>query len=150
MNAIKKRYWSGRNVISNQWYKQILNEIRTWVVLQFCHRVRNYSNGFTKCFLLARTDLPPLMLPACTVCDNLYSRPSTSLFPHLYHVSARGISAPVQTHTDWERFRSLTSDVISLRIQNDTAEEAEKAACNLTASVARHTACRHVNSHLRK
>jgi hypothetical protein len=43
--------------------------------------------------------------------------------------------APVGSHTDWERFRSLASDLISPRIQTDTADNADRAACNF-ASIA--------------
>jgi len=56
------------------------------------------------------------------------------LFNILDHVSVWDISAPVETYTDWERFRSLAYDLISPRIQIDTAEEAEKAATTFAAT----------------
>jgi hypothetical protein len=48
------------------------------------------------------------------------------LFHMLDHVSTRDISAPVEIHTDWERFQSLASDLISPRTQIHTCEDAEK------------------------
>jgi len=57
-------------------------------------------------------------------------------FHILGHVIARNTLAPVEIHTDWERFHSIISDLISLRIQSDTADQAERAACNFTASTA--------------
>jgi len=70
-----------------------------------------------------------------TVSDVLDSH--LQIFFHILdHVSARDISAPVETHTDWERYRSLASDLIPPRIQIDTVEEEEKAASAFTASVA--------------
>jgi hypothetical protein len=58
--------------------------------------------------------------------------------PNLFQimVDTRDISAPVETHTDWKRFRSLASDLTSPRMEIGTAEEAERAACNFAASVA--------------
>jgi hypothetical protein len=56
------------------------------------------------------------------------------------HFSARDISAPVEKHTDWERFRSLTSEIISPRIQIDTLEGAVKPACNSQSLLPLHIA----------
>jgi hypothetical protein len=58
------------------------------------------------------------------------------LFHILNHVSTRGISAPAEIHTDWERFQSLASDFISPRIQIRTVIDAERTACNFRASIA--------------
>jgi hypothetical protein len=58
------------------------------------------------------------------------------LFHILDHVSTRDILAPVEIHTNWERFRSLASQLISLRIQIDTVDVAERAVYNFAASVA--------------
>jgi hypothetical protein len=48
------------------------------------------------------------------------------LFHILDHISTY-ISAPVEFHIDWERFRSLTSDLISPMIKIDTVNETEFA-----------------------
>jgi hypothetical protein len=58
------------------------------------------------------------------------------LFHMLDHVSTRDISAPIEIHTDWERFQSLASDLISPTIQIHTFEDAEEAACKFAASIA--------------
>jgi hypothetical protein len=49
---------------------------------------------------------------------------------------ALGTFQPQLKPTDCERFRSLASDVIPPRIQTDTAEECEKAAPAVIASIA--------------
>jgi hypothetical protein len=54
----------------------------------------------------------------------------------LDYVNAGDILAPVEIHTVWELFQSLVSELISPRIQINTADEAEKAACNFAASIA--------------
>jgi hypothetical protein len=46
------------------------------------------------------------------------------------------ISDPVDKFTDWERFESLASELISRRIQINLREEADKAAREFTASIA--------------
>jgi len=71
-----------------------------------------------------------------TVSDILDSDHVPVLFHILDYVSARNILAPVEIHTDWELFRSVASDLISPRIQIDTADDTERAACNFAASVA--------------
>jgi hypothetical protein len=71
-----------------------------------------------------------------TVCDILDSDHLPILFHILDHVSSRDILAPVGSHTDWERFRGLVSDLISPRIQIDTANEADRAAYNFEATTA--------------
>jgi hypothetical protein len=48
------------------------------------------------------------------------------------HVSTRDISAPVEIHTDWERFQSVASDLISPKTQIHTCED----ACNFAATIA--------------
>jgi hypothetical protein len=71
-----------------------------------------------------------------TVSDVLASYYLPTLFHNLESVSARDISVPVEIHTDWTRFRSLTSDLISPRTQIDTSDEAERAGCIFAASIA--------------
>jgi hypothetical protein len=58
------------------------------------------------------------------------------LFHVLDHVSSRDTSVSVETHTDWERFQSLVSDLISPRIQINTFDDAETTARNFAASIA--------------
>jgi hypothetical protein len=77
-----------------------------------------------------------IRLPDVTVSHILDSDHLPILFHNVDHVSARDILAPVESHTDWERFRGLVSDLISPRIQIDTADNADRAACNFAASVA--------------
>jgi len=58
------------------------------------------------------------------------------LFRMLDDVSTRDISAPVEIYTDWERFQSLASDLISPKIQIHTLADAEQTARKFTASIA--------------
>jgi hypothetical protein len=46
-------------------------------------------------------------------------------FHLLDHVRARNLSDPVDKFTDWERFQSLASDLISSKIQMNSEEEAD-------------------------
>jgi hypothetical protein len=68
-----------------------------------------------------------------TASDVLDSHNQPIVFNELDHVNARDISAPDETHTDWERFLSLEYDLISPRIHNEATEETKK----LSASVYR-------------
>jgi hypothetical protein len=54
----------------------------------------------------------------------------------LGHFNARENSAQLETHTDWDLFRSLTSNLFKSRLQVDNVEEVKRAACAFTASVA--------------
>jgi hypothetical protein len=45
-------------------------------------------------------------------------------------------SEPIEKYTDWERFQSLASDLISHRVEINTGVEADKAAREFTASIA--------------
>jgi hypothetical protein len=55
-------------------------------------------------------------------------------FRMMDHVSTRKISAPVGIHTDWERFQSLASDLVSPKTQIHTCEDAEVTARNFATS----------------
>jgi len=57
-----------------------------------------------------------------TVSDVLNSDHLPVFFNILDYVRAREISARVETHTHWKRFRSLTSDLIQPLLQIDTVE----------------------------
>jgi endonuclease/exonuclease/phosphatase (EEP) superfamily protein YafD len=58
------------------------------------------------------------------------------MFCILDHVKAREILDPVEKFTDWERFESLVSALVSRRIEINSCTEADKAARNFAASIA--------------
>jgi hypothetical protein len=58
------------------------------------------------------------------------------VFHILDHVTIINLSDPVEKFTDWERFQSLASDLVSPRIQINSGAEADKAARDFTASIA--------------
>jgi hypothetical protein len=58
------------------------------------------------------------------------------IFHILDHVRTKNVSAPTEKFTDWERFQSLTSNLISPRIEIISGTEADKAARAFTASIA--------------
>jgi hypothetical protein len=58
------------------------------------------------------------------------------VFHILDHVKIRNLSEPVKKFTDWERFQSLPSELISPRIEINTGVEVDKAARVFTASIA--------------
>jgi hypothetical protein len=58
------------------------------------------------------------------------------VFHILYHVTIRNLSDPVEKFTDWDRFQSLASDLVSPRIQINSGVEADKAARDFTVSIA--------------
>jgi hypothetical protein len=56
--------------------------------------------------------------------------------PTYWIIKTSSISDPVDKFTDWERFQSLPSELLSLRIQSNLGKEADKAARDFTASIA--------------
>jgi hypothetical protein len=58
------------------------------------------------------------------------------VFHILDHVKITTLSEPTEKFTDWERFQSLTSDLISPKIQINSGVETDKAAPDFTASIA--------------
>jgi hypothetical protein len=54
----------------------------------------------------------------------------------LDHVKIWNISEPIEKFTDWDRFQSLGSKLISPRIEINSGVEADKAAHDFTASIA--------------
>jgi hypothetical protein len=52
----------------------------------------------------------------------------------LDHVTITNLSDPVEKFTDWDRFQSLVSDLVSPRIQINSGVEANKAEREFTAS----------------
>jgi hypothetical protein len=57
------------------------------------------------------------------------------IFHILDHVRTKNVSAPLDKFTDWERFQSLTSLLISPRIEINSGVEADKVERALTASI---------------
>jgi hypothetical protein len=49
-------------------------------------------------------------------------------------VRKKNFSAPLEKFTDWDRFQSLASNLISPRLEINLGVEAEKAASDFTAS----------------
>jgi hypothetical protein len=54
----------------------------------------------------------------------------------LDHVKIINISEPIEKFTDWDRFQSLASELISPRIEINSGIEADKAARNFIATIA--------------
>jgi hypothetical protein len=70
-----------------------------------------------------------------TVCDVLVPDHLPVVFHILGHVTTRNLSDPVEKFTDWDQFQSLASNSVSPRIQIISGVEADKAACDFTASI---------------
>jgi hypothetical protein len=70
-----------------------------------------------------------------TFSDNLDSDNLPIAFHILDHVKTKNISEPVEKFTDLERFQSLSSDLISARIEINSEGKAVKAKRNFTASI---------------
>jgi hypothetical protein len=75
-------------------------------------------------------------LSSVTVSNILDSDYLPIIFHILDHVKIRNLSEPIEKFTDWERFRSLASDLMSPRLEISTGVEAAKAAREFTASIA--------------
>jgi hypothetical protein len=58
------------------------------------------------------------------------------IFHILDHVKIRNLWEPVEKFTDWEWFQSLTSELISPKIEIKSGIEADKAVRDFTASIA--------------
>jgi hypothetical protein len=70
------------------------------------------------------------------VSDILDSDHLPIIFHILDHVRTKNFSAPLEKFTDWERFQSLASNLISPRLETNSGVEADKAARGFTASIA--------------
>jgi hypothetical protein len=55
------------------------------------------------------------------------------IFHILDHVKIRNLSDPIENFTDWERFQSLASELISPKIEITSEVEADKSALDFTA-----------------
>jgi hypothetical protein len=58
------------------------------------------------------------------------------VFYILDHVEIRNLSEPVEKFTDWERFQSTASELISPRIKINSGVQDDKAERDFTASIA--------------
>jgi hypothetical protein len=58
------------------------------------------------------------------------------IFHLLDHVKIKNLSEPIEKFTDWDRFQSLASKLISPRININLGVEANKAVRDFTASTA--------------
>jgi hypothetical protein len=60
--------------------------------------------------------------------------------PIIFHIKdylkVRNLSEPIAKFTDRERFQSLASELISLKLEIKSGVEADKAACDFAASIA--------------
>jgi hypothetical protein len=69
-----------------------------------------------------------IRLSDVTVSEILDSDHLPIMFHILDHVRTKQISQPVEKITNWERFQSLASNLISPRIEINSGVEADKAA----------------------
>jgi hypothetical protein len=69
------------------------------------------------------------------VSDYLDSDHLPILFHILDHAKVRNLSEPIEKFTDWDRFQSLASELISPQIKIQSVVEADKEASDFTASV---------------
>jgi hypothetical protein len=70
------------------------------------------------------------------VSDILESDHLPIIFHILDHVKIRNLSDPIEKFTDWDRFQSLASELISNKIEIKSGVEADKVARDFTASIA--------------
>jgi hypothetical protein len=70
------------------------------------------------------------------VSDILDSDHLSIVFYVLDHVTTKKLLNPLEKFTDWERFQNLVSNLISPKIEINSGVEANKAAVELTASIA--------------
>jgi hypothetical protein len=70
------------------------------------------------------------------VSDILDSDHLSVFFSVLDHVMTTNLSDRIEKFIDWERFRNLSSDLISPRLQITSGVEADKATRDITASIA--------------
>jgi hypothetical protein len=70
------------------------------------------------------------------VSDILDSDHLPIIFHILDHVKIRNFSNPIEKFTDWDRFQSLASELISPKIEIKSGVEADKTARDFSASIA--------------
>jgi hypothetical protein len=77
-----------------------------------------------------------IRLSDVSVSDILDSDHLPIIFHILELVKSRKLSEPVEKFTDWERFQSVASELISPKLEINSGVEADKAARDFTASIA--------------
>jgi hypothetical protein len=77
-----------------------------------------------------------IRLSDVTVSEILNSDHLPIMFHILDHVRTKQISEPLEKFTNWERFQSLASNLISLRVEINSRVEADKAVRAFAASIA--------------
>jgi hypothetical protein len=70
-----------------------------------------------------------------SVSDILESDHLPIVFHILDHVKIRNISEPIEKFTDWDRFQSLTSELISPQVKINLGVDTDNATRDFTASV---------------
>jgi hypothetical protein len=70
------------------------------------------------------------------VLDIMDSDHIPTMFCILDHIKARKIMDPVEKFTDWERFQSLASALVSPRVEINECIEVDKASRDFPASIA--------------
>jgi hypothetical protein len=114
-------------------------------LLQFCDR-KDFEISAPQC----PTDYSPggsgdvldivvhknIRLSNVIVSDILDSDHLPIIFHILDHVRTKKVTAPFEKFTHWERFQSLASNLISPRLEINSGVEADKAARDVTASIA--------------
>jgi hypothetical protein len=75
-------------------------------------------------------------VPHAIVSDILDSHHLPIVFYILDHDKIRNISEPIEQITDWNRYQSLASELITPRIQINPGVEADKAGRDFAASIA--------------
>jgi hypothetical protein len=77
-----------------------------------------------------------IRLPHVIISDILDSDQLPIVFHILDHVEIRNLSESIKKFTDWDRFQSLASELISLKVEINSGVEADKAARDFKASIA--------------
>jgi hypothetical protein len=71
------------------------------------------------------------------IVSDILDSDNLSIIIHILdHVRTKTVSVPLEKITDWERLQSLTSNLISRRIEINSGAEADKAARAFAASIA--------------
>jgi hypothetical protein len=77
-----------------------------------------------------------IRVPHVNISDILDSDQLPIVFHIMNHVKIKNISEPIEKFTDWYRFQSLASELISPKVEINSRVEADKAARDFTASIA--------------
>jgi hypothetical protein len=77
-----------------------------------------------------------IRVPHVNISDILDSDQLPIVFHILDHVEIRNLSEPIEKFTDWDRFQSLASELISPKVEIISGVESDKAGRDFTASIA--------------